>query len=149
MSKMGRPSLFPVGQESAIKKLILLGATDNDLAEAYDVHPDTVQNWKKQRPDFFESLKDWKAQADQEVEKALFQRAKGYVTKETKVLANSADPQNPVLVTIEKHYPPDTAAAVVWLGNRKPDTWKKDPSGSDASESIADSLAKLADSLPE
>jgi len=125
-----------------------LGAIDKDLATMFDVSEQTINAWKKAQPDFLESLKS-KELANFEVEKALFKRATGYAHKETKVLANSADPQDPILVEVDKHYAPDTGACIAWLANRDPDRWKKDPdSGASSSDSLAESISKLIEKLP-
>lgn len=145
-AKTGRPSSFPKGRQSAIKKLVLMGATDKDLAEAFDVTEQTVNNWKIKYPEFFESLKDWKLQADANVEKALYLRAVGYSHKDTKFATYEG------VITDEreydKHYPPDTAAAFIWLQNRKPSEWKREQTQHDGNESLADALMTLAKKLP-
>ena len=122
----GRPSAFPEGQDRLIELLCKKGCTDQELADAFGVTERTVNNWKQARPDFFQSLKDWKASADAEVERSLFERATGYSCPETKVFNNGGE-----ILTAEvtKHYPPDTAAAFIWLQNRQPDNWKREPQG--------------------
>ena len=66
-------------------------------------------------------MREGKQLADEEIEKSLYLRAKGYAHKETKVFNNDG-----TIITkdIVKHYPPDTNAAKFWLSNRKPDKWK-------------------------
>ena len=145
-NKGGRPSKFPKGQELIIKKLVLMGATDNDLAEAFEVTEQTINNWKIKHPKFFESLKDWKIQADANVEKALYLRATGYSHKETKIATHEGvitDSQE-----FDKHYPPDTAAAFIWLQNRKSAEWKRDRTPQEGSDNLADALMAIAEKLP-
>lgn len=144
---MARPSKFPVGQEAVIKMLVLKGCTDNELAEAFDVHADTIQNWKKQRPEFFESLKDWKLQADKEVEKSLYNRAIGAKVIEEKAVFSQDGGVDIIQTT--KEYPPETAACVVWLANRQPNNWKKDPSSNTSADTIADAFMKIVERLPD
>lgn len=129
----GRPSKFPEGQDQLIKLLCEKGCTDKEMAAAFGVSEVTFNNWKKARPDFFESLKNWKSAADAKVEKALYERATGYSCPETKVFNNGGE-----IVTQEviKHYPPDTAAAFIWLQNRKPDEWRREPQGKPNGEPI-------------
>jgi DNA-binding XRE family transcriptional regulator len=135
-----------VGQESVIKLLAEKGFTDAEMAQVFDVTEQTFNNWKKQRPEFFESLKEWKLKADEEVERALFERAKGYSHPEDKIFNNNGEP---LIIPTVKHYPPETAACVVWLANRQPNKWKKDPGESGGtSQQIADALTSLVDKLP-
>ena len=118
----GRPSKFPEGQESAIKKLVLMGASDEDLAEAYNVTFQTVNNWKKDRPSFFESLKGWKEEADTAVERSLYQRACGYQTTEIRTAVHEGMITD--VQSVPKHFPPDTTACIFWLKNRQPNNWR-------------------------
>ena len=132
---------------AAVKKLVLMGATDNDLAEAFEVHPDTVQNWKKQRPDFFESLKDWKLEADAKVERSLYQRAVGFSHDEDKIFNNNGEP---LVVPTVKHYPPDATSAIFWLKNRKPSEWRdKQPEEEKDNDDLVGALNNLAARLPD
>lgn len=120
----GRPSKFPEGQEALIKLLCEKGCTDVEMAAAFGVTEMTWNNWKKKHPDFYASLQDWKQSADAQVERALFERATGYSCNETKVFHQSGE-----IITkdITRNYPPDTAAAFIWLQNRKPSEWRKEP----------------------
>ena len=129
----GRPTKFPDKHLSAVKKLVLMGATDNDIAEAFDVTPQTVSNWKKQKPEFFESLMDWKLEADTRIEKSLFQRAEGYTHKETKVA--SVNGKITDQIDVDRHYPPDATSMIFWLKNRKPQQWRDRPEGSEEKDS--------------
>ena len=100
----------------------LLGVTDKQLAEFFDVCEATLNNWKNDHPSFLESLKKGKSQADAMVAKSLFQRALGYSHPETKIVTHNGaitDSQDVV-----KHYAPDTAAGIFWLKNRQPDIWR-------------------------
>ena len=145
-SKGGRPSQFPKGQMSAIKKLVLMGATDDDIAEAFEVTKQTVNNWKKKHPQFFDSLKDWKLEADAKVEQSLYQRAIGYSHDEDKVFNNNGEA---LIVPTEKHYPPDPTSAIFWLKNRKPTQWRdKQPDEVKSQDDLAGALSRLADRLP-
>ena len=135
----GRPSKFPEGQEAILKLLYQKGCTDKEVAEALGVTEQTVNNWKLARPEFFESLKDWRLRADGEVERSLFERATGYACKETKVFNNGGEP---LTVDVIKHYPPDTAAAFIWLQNRKPNEWKREPKSDVSGEPITIQIVK-------
>jgi len=111
----------------------LLGATDKDLAAAYNVTEQTVNNWKKSKHGFFESIKEAKSAADLQVEQALFKRALGYSHAEDKIFNNGGEA---LVVGTTKSYPPDTAACMAWLYNRSPARWKREPEGASTAQPI-------------
>ena len=96
---MSRPSLFKPEYIEQAKKLALLGATDKDLANFFDVTEQTINNWKRDFPEFFESLKEGKEILDSKV-------------------------VEPMVVETTKHYPPDTTACIFWLKNRQKEDWR-------------------------
>lgn len=119
--KGGRPSKFDDIPKEQIAKLAKAGWTDEQMADFFGVTARTWDNWKKKHPDFFRSLKDWKAEADHKVERSLYERATGYSHPDTHI----SNYQGEVTETpITKHYPPDTTAAIFWLKNRQPKQWR-------------------------
>jgi len=119
--KNGRPTRYNKETRELIELLANQGMTDEIIAQALKIHVDTLHNWKKKHPEFFESLKSWKLSADGEVEVSLYRRACGYSVPETKVFNNNGE-----IVTHEvmKHYPPDATSMIFWLKNRQPDKWR-------------------------
>lgn len=118
---MGRPSSFKPEYVEQAKKLCRLGATDADLADFFGVTFQTINNWKVQHPQFFESLKLSKEETDHRVEQSLYQRAMGYTCNEDDIRVVN----NEIVITPTiKHYPPDTTAMIFWLKNRKPMEWR-------------------------
>ena len=113
--KNGRPSKFKPEYEEQAYKLCLLGATDEQMADFFGVTEKTVNNWKR-RKGFLQSIKRGKIAADANVAESLYKRACGYEHPETKVFCNSDGDITTHEMT--KHYPPDTAAAFIWLKNR-------------------------------
>lgn len=101
--------------------MTLLGATDKELAKAFDTTEQTINAWKKTQPEFLESLKRGKEQADAEIADKLFQRAKGYEHDDIYITQYQG---RIVKERIIKYYPPDTTAAIFWLKNRQPDLWR-------------------------
>lgn len=104
-----------------LERLARKGFTDKEMAEFIDVTEQTFNNWKKAKPKFFESLKDWKAEADHKVERSLYERATGFTCKEDKIFNDSG---KAMVVPTEKHYPPDTTACIFWLKNRDKENWR-------------------------
>lgn len=99
----------------------LLGATDKDLADLFEVTETTINNWKTEHPQFFESIKKGKQEADTVIAESLFKRAKGYSHRDVHI----SNYKGQITITkLTKHYPPDTTAAIFWLKNRKPEAWR-------------------------
>lgn len=118
---MARPSKFTEEMPEQAKFLAEKGFTDAELAAFFKVTEQTVNNWKTAHPEFFESLKEGKAVADDKVVASLFHRATGYSHPEVHV----SNFQGTITLTpLTKHYPPDTTAAIFWLKNRRPDEWR-------------------------
>lgn len=118
---MARPTKYKPEYNKQVFKLCLLGADDKQLADFFDVTEQTINNWKISEPEFFESLKKGKLQADARVAKSLYDRALGYSHKEDKVFQHEG---TPVIVETTRLYPPDTTAAIFWLKNRQPEKWR-------------------------
>jgi len=119
--KPGRPSKFKDEFRDQVYRLTLLGATDEELAQFFKVNVDTINEWKHSKPGFSVALKAGKADADANVSDSLYKRACGYTCKETKVYIVDG---KPVKVEVDKHYPPDSTAAIFWLKNRNSKNWR-------------------------
>ena len=117
----GRPSKFKPEFEHQVKTLAELGATDAQIAQCFGVTEQTLNNWKKSHPRFFESLKSAKEIADERVEQSLFNRALGFSHPEEKIFCDKGDV---VRAGTMKQYPPDTTACIFWLKNRKSGEWR-------------------------
>lgn len=117
----GRPTSFKKAYTEQAKKLALLGATDAQAADFFGVTEQTLNNWKKKHPEFFESLKAGKAEVDSKVVRSLFERAMGYTHPEEKIFNHNGEAMR---VETTKHYPPDTTAMIFWLKNRDPENWR-------------------------
>lgn len=119
--KIGRPSKYKVAYNEQAYKLCLLGATDKDLADFFGVCEDTINEWKKKKAGFSESLKGAKKEADAKVVKSLYQRACGYEHSDIHFSSYEGDvTQTPHI----KYYAPDTTACIFWLKNRDKENWK-------------------------
>lgn len=117
----GRPTSFKTEYIERVYEYCLLGATDKQLCEFFNVAESTLNLWKQKQPKFLDALKRGKVVADANVAHALYKRATGYSCKETHV----SNYQGEVTLTeITKHYPPDTTACIYWLKSRQPENWK-------------------------
>lgn len=117
----GRPSDFRPEYTAQAHKLCRLGAIDRDLAAFFEVSEQTLNAWKKAHPEFLESIKSAKLEADALVVRSLFQRANGYEHGAVKIF--NAD-GSALIVPYTEKYPPDVSACIFWLKNRRPDVWR-------------------------
>lgn len=145
---MARPSSYKEEYNEQARKLCLLGATDKELAEFFEVKESTINNWKSSKVGFLESIKKGKALADANVATRLYERAMGYSHEDVKVLSNPRYPDEPIIVPVMKHYPPDTGAAFIWLKNRQPSKWRDKKESEVSGDSLIDAFIKMADRLP-
>jgi hypothetical protein len=105
-------------------KMADLGATLDDLADALDVAPSTVDLWLASNQEFSGVIKESKARADAQVERSLFERAMGFEHASEEIFCKGSTADDVVRVNTRKKYAPDTAAAIFWLKNRKPAQWR-------------------------
>ena len=118
----GRPPIYKQEFAEQAKKLCLLGATDESLADFFGVSISCVAKWKVAHSEFLYALKEGKEVADATVAQSLFNRACGYKTKEAKIA--SVEGKITDIVEVDKYYPPDSTAAIFWLKNRQPKVWR-------------------------
>lgn len=121
-AKRGRPSSYRKEFAGQAYKLCLLGAIDKELADFFEVSEQTLNSWKKEFPEFLESLKNGKIIADATVSESLFKRANGYTHPEEKIFCVEG-----AIIRAEttKHYPPDTLAIAYWMNNRQSAKWRR------------------------
>lgn len=111
----GRPTKYKEEYAETAFKLCLLGHTDAELAKFFEVEEKTINNWKKDHPEFLQSLKEGKEFADAQVAHSLYKRALGYEHEEDDIRVVGGELT--ITPTI-KHYPPDSTALAYWLNNR-------------------------------
>ena len=128
---VGRPSDYDLKKTpKQAKRLCLLGATDKQMADFFEVSETTINNWKKEHPEFLVSIREGKDVADSKVAKSLYQRALGYSHPDVHV----SNFRGKITITkLTKHYPPETTAGIFWLKNRQSDHWRdrKEVTGAD------------------
>jgi hypothetical protein len=127
MTTMGRPTSFHPDMCEEAHNYCLLGATNDELAEFFDVSPSTIDRWIAERSDFRDAVRSGRVAADAKVARGLYARAIGYERKVERevILGGELKP-----LTSTVHYPPNVQACIFWLRNRRRRTWS-DP-GRDA-----------------
>lgn len=123
----GRPSKYKPQFNSQASKLCSLGATDQELADFFNVSLSTLNLWKETHPRFSEVIKESKRALDEQVERSLFQRAIGYNHEDVDIRAvalGNNQGSEIVKTPIVKYYPPSEVACIFWLKNRQRDKWR-------------------------
>ncbi|CNI78492.1 Uncharacterised protein [Yersinia frederiksenii] len=118
---MARPTKYQKAYAEQARKLCLLGYTDKELADFFEVNEATINRWKRDHKEFCESIKKGKDISDGNVVDSLYQRAMGFVAPDLDIRVIN---DKIVKTEVTKHYPPDTAAAIFWLKNRQKKTWR-------------------------
>ena len=118
---MSRPTKFKAEFTAQAEKLCKLGATDIEIADFFEIEVRTLYRWKTENAKFCQSIKAGKDHADDRVERSLFSRATGYEHNEVDIRVVDHEI---VQTSTRKFYPPDTAAGIFWLKNRKPKEWR-------------------------
>lgn len=132
---VGRPSEYnPEVYPDQARKLCLLGATDVELAEFFDVSSTTIDNWKSQHPEFLGSIRAGKIQADAEIGSSLYERARGFEWDEAQPIKvkevlyqdgkRTKEIERVETVMVHKIVPPDATSMIFWLKNRRPKEWR-------------------------
>lgn len=135
MAEVGRPTKYSDDYVDQAYKLCLLGHTDEEMAQFFEIHISTLYQWKLDYPEFSDAIKKGKEIADMDVAVKLLERAKGAVTvKQTAIkmkdtLYNSegkkiSEEERIEVVDLMTQEAPDTTALIFWLKNRKSTAWR-------------------------
>jgi len=124
---MSKPSRYnPEYHDNWAWSLAIKGATDEEIADAFDMSRQTIARWKAKYPSFNEALNNGKDIADSNVEKSLYKRAVGFTYEEyerSKEVDKNGEVKTVKNKTVTKTVIPDTMAIMYWLNNRKRGTW--------------------------
>jgi hypothetical protein len=82
-----------------------------------------VSRWRALYPEFDEALRVGNEVFDAGVERALAERAMGYLMSWDEEIINPVSGQREWVLK-RKYFPPDTKAINMWLTNRKPAEWQ-------------------------
>ena len=123
--KIGRPSAYRPEFAEQARKLCLVGYTDEQLADFFEVCVATIYNWRNEHPAFLEAIRAGKAVADAEVADSLYKRATGEHVQMEKLVKVQKDGQETYeAVRYKQWLPGDPTAAFRWLLNRQPQYWR-------------------------
>ena len=144
-NKGGRPSKYDSIDLKQVEQLASRGWTDAEMSKFFSITEQTWCNWKKEHPEFFESLKDWKVEADARVERSLYERATGYSHPDVKIFKSAGEA--PVTVDIIKHYPPDPTSCIFWLKNRDKENWRDRPDEQGNLQDVAETIRAMREAI--
>lgn len=94
---VGRPTKYLPEMCEQARRLCLLGATNEQLAKAFEVKLSTLEKWITEKPEFIGAIKEGREHADGQVAGALYAKA----------MAG------------------DTTACIFWLKNRRSANWRE------------------------
>lgn len=133
----GRPTKYLLEFDQRALKMCLLGYTDEQLADYFEISVATLNNWKKQYPSFLASIRAGKSEADGDVASAMFKSANGFSYDETtyerqfqEIDGLSEKEESDIKLevwkkkVVTKFVVPDTRAGMFWLKNRQPKAWR-------------------------
>lgn len=108
------------------------GLTHEQIAKNMGITAKTLYEWKNKYSEFSNALKKSKDMYDNEVEDALNDLATGKATTSRRTVKRVRDPVSGEMVTVEEtvtteRIPPNVAALIFWLKNRRPDDWRENP----------------------
>ena len=148
----GRPTDYKPEFAEQAEKLTLLGATDIQLADFFEVSESTIHLWKHVHPEFSESIKLGKAEADKNVERSLYRKATGYAFESEKIFCQEGQI---VRASTREFVPPSDTAMIFWLKNRKPAEWRDKQPGDSPDNPLhlkidrEEAIAKLIGDRPD
>jgi hypothetical protein len=118
----GRPTTYKPDNAEIARHACMLGATNDTLAERFEVCRRTIDNWIATIPEFSAAVRQGREVADESVVSALFARATGMEQRMTKVFCHRGQP---VTANYTVQLPPDVRACIFWLRNRRPEQWRE------------------------
>lgn len=145
----GRPTDYRPEFCEQAATLFANGATDQEVADYFEVSVSTFYRWRAAHPEFREAIQLFKGTADERVERSLYHRAVGYEQETVKIFM-PAGAEAPVYAKYRERIAPDTAAAAFWLKNRKPAEWRdKQEIEHKLDETLAEKLQRALSRITE
>ena len=131
---VGRPTDYKPEYNNLAFRLCLLGVTDKELAAFFEVSEATINNWKIAHPEFLESIRNGKENADMTIVQNLYHSAQDKIVIEQQAIkckevtwndkGKRVEKETVEIVNIEKTIPADFRSMQFWLKNRKSDKWR-------------------------
>lgn len=148
---IGRPSDYRPEYLDDAREMAEAGYTDQQMMDFFDCSKPTFYRWQKQFPEFRNAIKIGKEGPDDEMERSLFHRGRGFEWIEQQAFkvkevtwedGNKVERERIEVVDVRRQAPPDSTAAIFWLKNRR--GWKDK---SEVDHGVTDTLAALMEQL--
>lgn len=123
-SGRGRPTNYQKLFAHQAFMFCLKGATNDTLAELFQVSVRTINRWLNDHKEFCHAVMAGRQRADAQVAMSLYQRAIGMVIPKAHV---SSYKGSVTITELQEYLPPDVGAASLWLFNRDPENWRSNP----------------------
>ena len=127
MAKVGRKKKYDESFPEKGLKLAKKGLKDKEIAPQLGIASSTFYDYKKEFPEFSDSIEKGKHTPDDNVENAFYMRSVGYDYEEQVIeerIGEDGTKQTTVIRTYKKHMPGDVTAQRKWLSNRMPEKWR-------------------------
>jgi hypothetical protein len=103
--RTGRPTLYRPELCELARRLALLGLTETEMAEAFNIDVGTLIEWKARHKEFREAIERGGVHADAHMADSLYHRGLGYRHEAVKIFM-PAGADAPVYAPYTEHYPP-------------------------------------------
>lgn len=130
----GAPTLYKEIYNDQAFKLCLLGATDSELADFFDIAESTLNLWKTKHPEFVESIRAGKVAADLKIAGALYDGAMDRLIPTQQAVkvksvywdenGKRCEKETVEVVEVMQGVPGDFRNQRFWLMNRQKDKWR-------------------------
>lgn len=149
----GRPSSYDAKRCPTVAWwMSVKGANDVEIAHALGIGKTTINKWKKDYPEFANSLKDGKEHANSQVARSMFDACFDHTIEEERtILKRNKETGQPEVISVERTkrvIPANTLAQQVWLYNRDGESWRRNPDAVKG-ESGRDPLLNYLDGLKD
>lgn len=125
-NKTKKPNGRPRSEFSEEVLPLLEGVTGSGtvtrICEVLGISSTVFYKWLKDEPSFSEAVMRVRARADDQIEDAFFNRAKGYTINITEEKMDKDGMTVPL--TRQLHHAADAGAALNFLKNRRPEVWR-------------------------
>ena len=144
----GQPTKYDEGVHVPwAASLAKVGCSSAEIAEAFGVSERTLYRWQKAHPEFRQTLKANKSQADAVIAESLYHKAIGKAKRSTVHKRTRQDAEGMVVETIvektEEMLAPDTTAMIFWLKNRSPELWRDKPAVDETDTAVLKAAKEL------
>jgi hypothetical protein len=152
-SKGGRTNTYdPKRYPSIAAALMRKGATKAELAIAFNVTERTIYEWSKKYHEFFHAIKENAKSANAVIEKSLYDLAQEHTVEETRKIYARDEKGRGVLVKTEiftRVIPANITAIAMWLNNRDPGNWRRNPDANDADDLNKGPLLQMVEEVSD